>query len=92
MARVVVEAVATYGARLVGSDAVEMSLPILPLTVREVTTAAGTLIPERPTETVTVTLPPDAIEGLSRMEINLAPSVAPGLLAGLEYLIDYPFG
>ena len=30
--------------------------------------------------------------GLSRLEINLAPSIAPGLVDGLEYLIDYPFG
>jgi hypothetical protein len=60
--------------------------------VPEIATLAGDLTPSRPTSTFTITLPSDAIEGLSRLEINLAPSIAPGLLDGLEYLIDYPFG
>jgi uncharacterized protein YfaS (alpha-2-macroglobulin family) len=92
-ARIVVEATATHsGARLAGRDAVELSLPVHPLAVPEVASYAGELTPARPTTTVTITLPSDAIQGLSRLEINLAPTVAPGLLDGLEYLIDYPFG
>lgn len=91
-ALVTVQATATRGARLVGRDAVELPLPVHPLAVPEVATMAGELTPDQPTATVTFTLPSDAIEGLSRLEINLAPSVAPGLLQGLEYLIDYPFG
>jgi uncharacterized protein YfaS (alpha-2-macroglobulin family) len=92
-ARIVFEATATHGgARLAGQDAVELGLPVHPLAVPEVDTFAGELTPARPTATVTITLPVDAIQGLSRLEINLAPSVAPGLLDGLEYLIDYPFG
>jgi hypothetical protein len=91
-ARVNVQVRAAFGARQAGYDAVELPLTVHPLAIPEVTTFAGTLTPDRPTETVTITLPADAIEGLSRLEINLAPSVAPGLLHGLEYLIDYPFG
>ena len=91
-AKVLVEATASFGARLIGNDAVEMAIPVLPLAVPDVAVLAGTLTPDRPTETITITLPSDAIEGLSRLQINLAPSVAPGLLNGLEYLIDYPFG
>jgi protocatechuate 3,4-dioxygenase beta subunit len=91
-AQVTVEAVAGVGARVAGRDVVELPLVVHPLVVPEVATFAGALSSSRPTDTVTVTLPSDAIEGLSRMEINLAPSIAPGLLQGLEYLIDYPFG
>ncbi len=91
-AQVTVQATATRGARLVGRDAVELPLPVHPLAIPEVATWAGDLTPTRPGGTVTVTLPADAIEGLSRLEINLAPTIAPGLLQGLEYLIDYPFG
>ena len=91
-ARVAVRVTAGVGARIAGRDAVELPLPVLPLAVPEVATFAGDLTPSRPTDTITVTLPPDAIEGLSRLEINLAPTIAPGLLQGLEYLIDYPFG
>jgi uncharacterized protein YfaS (alpha-2-macroglobulin family) len=91
-AQVTVQAVAGVGARIAGRDTVELPLTVHPLVVPEVATFAGTLSPSQPTDTVTVTLPSDAIEGLSRLEINLAPSIAPGLLQGLEYLIDYPFG
>jgi uncharacterized protein YfaS (alpha-2-macroglobulin family) len=92
VAQVTVRATATRGTRLAGRDAVELPLTVHPFAVPEVATAAGELSPEEPTATMTFTLPSDAIEGLSRLEINLAPSVAPGLLQGLEYLIDYPFG
>jgi hypothetical protein len=91
-ALVTVRTTATRGAKLIGRDAVELPLSVYPLTVPEAATFAGTLTPSRPTDTITVTLPTDAIGGLSRLEINLAPSIAPGLLDGLEYLIDYPFG
>jgi len=91
-ARVTVQAVATIGARLVGRDAVELTLPVVPLVVPEIATFAGQLTRAQPTSTMTITLPSDAVEGLSRLEVNLAPSVAPGLLQGLAYLIDYPFG
>jgi hypothetical protein len=92
-ARVTMRATASYGgARLAGRDAVELLVPVYPLAIPEVASFAGTLTPAQPTATMTFALPPDAIEGLSRLEINLAPSIAPGLLHGLEYLIDYPFG
>jgi uncharacterized protein YfaS (alpha-2-macroglobulin family) len=91
-ARVTVRATAGFGARVAGRDAVELPLTIYPLAIPEVTSSSGTLTPDHPTDTITITLASDAIEGLSRLEINLAPSVAPGLLDGLEYLIDYPFG
>jgi hypothetical protein len=71
---------------------VEMPLLVHPMAIPEMTFHSGTLTPDQPTSTMTLTLPFDAIEGLSRLEVNLAPSIAPGLLAGLEYLIDYPFG
>jgi hypothetical protein len=91
-ALVTVRATATRGARLVGRDAVELPLPVYPLAVPEVATVAGEVVPNQPTATVTFTLPSDAIAGLSRLQINLASSVASSLLHGLEYLIDYPFG
>jgi hypothetical protein len=87
-----VAATASFGARLIGEDAVQLPLLVQPLAVPEMATFAGTLTPDQPTDTITITLPADAIEGLSRLEVNLAPSVAPGLLEGIEYLIDYPFG
>jgi uncharacterized protein YfaS (alpha-2-macroglobulin family) len=89
---VTVRTTASRGARLVGRDAVELSLPVYPLAVPEVRTWAGELTPSRPTSTLTLTVPADAVAGLSHLRIDLAPSLAPGLLEGLEYLVDYPYG
>jgi uncharacterized protein YfaS (alpha-2-macroglobulin family) len=91
-AQVRIGTTATRGARVVGRDAVELPLPVRPLAISEMTAASGELTPQRPSDVMTFTLPVDALEGLSRMEVNLAPSIAPGLLQGLEYLIDFPFG
>ncbi|MGC9333582.1 MAG: alpha-2-macroglobulin family protein, partial [Anaerolineae bacterium] len=92
-ARVALRATATYrGARLAGRDAAETQLPVLPLAVRELASFGGELARQQPQEVITVTLPADALQGLSRLEVNLAPSLVPGLVDGLQYLIDYPYG
>ena len=92
-ALVTVQTIATYsGAKLAGRDAVELPLLVTPLAIPEIATLSGILEPARPTATMTVTIPADAIEELSGLEIELASSVAQGLLNGLEYLISYPFG
>ena len=91
-AEITVSATASRGARLAGRDAVAVSLPVYPLAVPEITTWAGELSPMSPTSTVTLTVPSDVITATSRLEINLAPSLASGMLGGLEYLIDYPYG
>jgi uncharacterized protein YfaS (alpha-2-macroglobulin family) len=76
----------------VGRDAVEISLPVHPRAVPEITTWAGDLAPAWPTATITLTVPGDVITGLSRLEIDLAPTVMPGLLDGVEDLVGYPYG
>jgi uncharacterized protein YfaS (alpha-2-macroglobulin family) len=91
-ARFQVGATASRGARLVGRDAVEFSLPVHPRAVPEITTWAGELAQAWPTATITLTVPGDVITGLSRLEIDLSPSVIPGLLDGVEYLVGYPYG
>jgi len=89
---VTVTAMAGRGARLVGRDAVQLSLPVYPLAISDVTTWAGELLPSLPTSTITFTMPADTITGLSRLELDLASSLVPDLLQGLEYLVDYPYG
>jgi alpha-2-macroglobulin len=92
-ARVGLRAAATYrGARLAGRDAIDSLLPVIPLATNEVASFAGELGPQQPQQVLTVTLPADAIEGLSRLEFDVAPSLAAGLTDGLQYLIDYPYG
>jgi len=92
-ARVSFSAVATRrGTRLAGRDAVQVSLPVHLPAVREVTAFAGELTAAAPSRTLTITVPVDAVQGDSRLQVELAPSLAAGLLDGVEYLIGYPYG
>ncbi|MBN1886871.1 MAG: DUF11 domain-containing protein [Thermoflexales bacterium] len=79
-------------------DAVDLPLPVRPFAVSDVDSRTGMLggsgsdpmLPVQVTETfyVSVTAIPDA----THLEIKLSSSIALGLLDGLEYLIDYPYG
>lgn len=92
-ALVAVQTTATYGgAKLAGRDAVKLPLSVYPLAIPEVTAHSGILEPARPTDTLTLTVPADAIDELSSLQIRVDSSVAPGLLDGLEYLVGYPYG
>ncbi len=70
-------------------DAVQHTIPVLPFAVPEVQSWSGEYIGERVEQ---VLLPSGFIPEATQVEVRLAPSVAPTLLDGLEYLIDYPFG
>jgi hypothetical protein len=70
-------------------DAVELPLPIHPRAIPQVDTVAREVEAEW---AETITLPAAALPDLSRWELPLAPSIATGMLDGLEFLIDYPFG
>ena len=91
-ATVSMRATAVRGTRLVGRDGVEVRLPVHPLAAPQVTTQAAVLDGVRPTATLTLTLPGDALPDRSRLELRLASSLAPTLLDGLEALIGYPYG
>jgi uncharacterized protein YfaS (alpha-2-macroglobulin family) len=92
-ARVSFSAVATQrGTRVMGRDAVEVNLPVHLPAVSQVETFAGELTAAHVSESLTLTVPPDALPGFSRLEINLAPSLVPGLLDALGYLAGSPHG
>jgi uncharacterized protein YfaS (alpha-2-macroglobulin family) len=70
-------------------DAVVLPLPVQPMAIPQVTTVAGEVEGEW---VETIEVPEAAIPDASRWELSLAPSIASGMLDGLEFLIDYPFG
>ena len=70
-------------------DAVVLPLSLHPRAVPEMTTVAAEVVGGW---TDTIELPDGAVPDLSRWELSLAPTIATGMLDGLEYLIDYPFG
>ena len=72
-----------------GADVVELALPIKPFAAPARWSAAGQA---DPVATATFTVPANAVNEASRLTVHLAPSVALGLLDGLDDLIDFPYG
>lgn len=72
----------------IAGDAVQTVLPVRPLAVPQVESQVGEF--QGAWET-TVVLPTDALNE-SFVEVQLARSLAGGVLLGLEYLTGYPFG
>jgi alpha-2-macroglobulin len=82
----------TVSARLdtsAGSDAIEVPLEVMPLSVPERFGASGTV-----TDVVTTTfsIPFNAVPDASKVELLVTPSEAMGVIDGLEGLIAYPYG
>lgn len=72
-----------------GSDVVEVPFPVKPFAVPERWLAAGQAALSA---TETFSLPLNAVTEQTRLEVRLAPSLALGVLDGLDELIDYPYG
>jgi len=69
-------------------DAVQLTLPVQPLAVPDVTTAVGQF---QGALTATVTMPEDAL-AISGVKLELSRSIAGTLLTGIEYLTGFPYG
>lgn len=70
------------------SDAVQATLPIRPLAIRNLAVQVGQFTGEF---TTAITLP-TALTDLNTVQIELNRSVAGSILEGLEYLTGYPYG
>jgi uncharacterized protein YfaS (alpha-2-macroglobulin family) len=72
-----------------GGDIVELPFPVKPFAVPERWLAAGQA---NLSATESFTLPLNAVTEQTKLEVRLSPSLALGVLDGLEELIDYPYG
>ncbi|MEZ4582830.1 MAG: alpha-2-macroglobulin family protein [Caldilineaceae bacterium] len=72
-----------------GGDAVELPLPVKPFAVPARDVMAGQATP-RAQEAFT--LPLNAVNDATALTVRLTPSLALGVLDGLDELIDYPYG
>jgi uncharacterized protein YfaS (alpha-2-macroglobulin family) len=72
-----------------GQDIVELPLPIQPFAAPDRWVASGAV---DPVVTEVFTLSFNAVNEASHLSVHLAPSIALGLLDGLDSLIDYPYG
>jgi len=71
------------------SDAVELTLPVLPHGTEKFSAVAGST---KDTAEEELTLPQEADRGSAKLIILLEPSIASTVLSSLEYLIGYPYG
>lgn len=81
--------VTTTLATPVGGDQVALSLPIKPFAVPERWSAAGLAAP---LATETFTMPLNTVHEATALTVRLSPSLALGVVDGLDTLIDYPYG
>ncbi|MGB6200273.1 MAG: MG2 domain-containing protein [Candidatus Acidiferrales bacterium] len=74
------------------SDAMELTLPILPVGVKQTDAKSGSLAAADQDETTTVTLPGDPARAAPALDITLSPSIAGSIFSALDYLTSYPYG
>ena len=74
------------------SDALELTLPVLPYGVKLSQAKGGSLAEPRAETEVELSFPPEAAPGSRTLEIEVAPSLAGAIFGALEYLTSYPYG
>lgn len=72
------------------SDAVELSLPVLPFGLRRDASQSGSL--STGTATANLAIPSDSNPAARTIQVSLAPSLAGSLLGALDFLTGYPYG
>jgi uncharacterized protein YfaS (alpha-2-macroglobulin family) len=74
------------------SDAMEITLPVLPLGVKQSDAKSGSVAGADQEEKTTVTLPGNPDQSSPSLDIALSPSLAGSLFSALDYLTSYPYG
>ncbi|HEX8652494.1 MAG TPA: alpha-2-macroglobulin family protein, partial [Pyrinomonadaceae bacterium] len=74
------------------SDAVEMTLDVIPRGVRQNQAEATSLMDEQAEKTFSLNLPGNAHAQARYLRIEASPSVAGTLFGALDYLTSYPYG
>ncbi|HZP22051.1 MAG TPA: alpha-2-macroglobulin family protein, partial [Terriglobales bacterium] len=77
----------------VESDAMELTLPVVPFGVKLATSKSGSFAGAGTTDTVQKIVFPSGIEaGTRKLSISVMPSIAGSVFAALDYLTSYPYG
>jgi alpha-2-macroglobulin len=74
------------------SDAMELTLPIIPFGVKLHDAKSGSLSGPNQQEDSFVILPGNPEQAAPTLDITLSPSIAGGIFGGLDYLTHYPYG
>lgn len=77
----------------VESDAMELTLPVVPFGVKLALSKSGSIAGTGTSDTLQqVAFPAAAESGTRKLTISLAPSIAGSVFAALDYLTSYPYG
>ncbi len=77
----------------VESDAMELTLPVVPFGVKLAVSKSGSVAGAGTTDTVQQIAFPSGIEsGTRKMTISVTPSIAGSVFSALDYLTSYPYG
>jgi len=74
------------------SDAIELTLPVIPVGVKQADSKSGALANPEQQEDSFVTLPGNPELSAPTLDINLNSSIAGGIFGALDYLTSYPYG
>lgn len=74
------------------SDAMEITLPVIPVGVKQIDAKSGSVSGADQDEKAVVTLPGNPDQASPTLDITLSPSLAGSIFSALEYLTSYPYG
>src|SRR5262249_37455299 len=74
------------------SDAMELTLPVIPFGVKLSDSKSGTVSTAQGQAQATVNLPGDPATAAPSLSVSISPSIAGSIFGALEYLTSYPYG
>jgi uncharacterized protein YfaS (alpha-2-macroglobulin family) len=74
------------------SDAMELTIPVLPRGLKMATAQSATIMDQRGSKSLTYTVPENSDATTRNLKLALSPSAAGSTLGALDQLIGYPYG
>ncbi|HLW53739.1 MAG TPA: MG2 domain-containing protein [Candidatus Angelobacter sp.] len=74
------------------SDAMEITLPVIPYGVKLPDTRSGTVAAANGQAQATINLPGDPMTAAPTLSVSISPSIAGSIFGALDYLTSYPYG
>jgi hypothetical protein len=74
------------------SDAMEITLPVIPFGVKLSDSKAGAVTKASGEDQATVNLPGDPVTSAPTMNVSVSPSIGGSIFGALDYLTSYPYG
>ena len=74
------------------SDALELTLPVIPFGVKLADSKAGAISAATGKDQITINLPGDPNTASPTLNVSISPSIAGSIFGALDYLTSYPYG